>query len=93
MTAIDQSLSTLGTDYIDLMLIHAPQPWNDFRGGDYSAGNLAAWRALEDALEAGKVRSIGVSNFLRQDLENILEHGTVAPQRQPDPGGRRQHTR
>lgn len=37
--AIDGSLETLGLDYIDLMLIHSPQPWNDFRGGDYAQGN------------------------------------------------------
>jgi diketogulonate reductase-like aldo/keto reductase len=79
LAAIDGSLEKLGLDYIDLMLIHAPQPWNDFRGGDYSTGNLAAWQALEDAHRAGKIRSIGVSNFLQADLENILEHGTVAP--------------
>lgn len=79
VAAIDQSLSTLDIGHIDLMLIHAPQPWNDFRGGDYSAGNLAAWRALEDAYQAGKLRSIGVSNFLQEDLDNILAHGTVAP--------------
>ena len=79
VTAIDQSLSTLDIDYVDLMLIHAPQPWDDFRGGDYSAGNQAAWRALEDAHKAGTLRSIGVSNFLPEDLDDILEHGTVAP--------------
>jgi diketogulonate reductase-like aldo/keto reductase len=79
LAAIDGSLEKLGLDYIDLMLIHAPQPWNDFREGDYSTGNLAAWQALEEAHRAGKIRSIGVSNFLQADLENILEHGTVAP--------------
>jgi diketogulonate reductase-like aldo/keto reductase len=79
VTAIDGSLATMGLDYIDLMLIHAPQPWNDFRGGNYSAGNLAAWRALEEAYQAGKLRAIGVSNFLPADLENIIEHGTVTP--------------
>lgn len=77
--AIERSLSVLDLDYIDLMLIHAPQPWDDFRGGGYSDGNLAAWRALEDAHNAGKLRSIGVSNFLKQDLDNIFEHSTVAP--------------
>lgn len=78
--AIDGSLETLGLDYIDLMLIHSPQPWNDFRGGDYAEGNRAAWRALEDAYKAGKIRSIGVSNFQQQDLENLLKDCTVAPQ-------------
>lgn len=79
VAAIDGSLAKLGLDYIDLMLIHAPQPWEDFRGGDYAAGNLAAWRALEEAYQAGKLRTIGASNFLESDLENILAHGTVAP--------------
>lgn len=77
--AIDESLAKLGLDYIDLMLIHAPQPWSDFRGGDYADGNRQAWQALENAHKAGKLRAIGVSNFLEPDLDNILQHGTVAP--------------
>jgi diketogulonate reductase-like aldo/keto reductase len=80
LAAIDGSLATLGLEYIDLMLIHSPQPWNDFRGGDYADGNRQAWRALEDAHRVGKLRSIGVSNFQQQDLENILDSCTVAPQ-------------
>src|SRR4051812_34401124 len=79
VAAIDGSLKTLGLDYIDLMLIHAPQPWEDFRGGDYAEGNREAWRALEGAHQAGKLRSIGVSNFLREDLDNVLEGSAVAP--------------
>lgn len=77
--AIEKSLATLDIGYIDLMLIHAPQPWDDFRGGDYDEGNRQAWRALENAHKTGKIRAIGVSNFLQSDLENILDHGTVAP--------------
>lgn len=79
VAAIEESLAMLDIGYIDLMLIHAPQPWDDFRGGDYAEGNLAAWRALEEAYQAGKIRAIGVSNFLRPDLDNILDHGAVAP--------------
>ncbi|MGV9928531.1 aldo/keto reductase [Nocardia rhamnosiphila] len=78
--AIDGSLATLGLDHIDLMLIHSPQPWDDFRGGDYAEGNRDTWRALEDACRAGKLRSIGVSNFEQRDLDNILSTCTVAPQ-------------
>jgi diketogulonate reductase-like aldo/keto reductase len=77
--AIDGSLATLGLDHIDLMLIHSPQPWNDFRGGDYSEGNREAWRALEDAHKAGKIRAIGVSNFEQPDIENILNACTITP--------------
>ena len=79
VAAIDGSLQTLGLDVIDLMLIHSPQPWKDFRGGDYAEGNREAWRALEDAQKAGKLRAIGVSNFQQQDLENILDSCTVVP--------------
>jgi diketogulonate reductase-like aldo/keto reductase len=79
VAAIDGSLKSLGLDYIDLMLIHSPQPWDDFRGGDYAEGNREAWRALDHAYTAGKIRSIGVSNFLREDLESILQGSTVTP--------------
>ena len=56
VAAIDGSLSTLGLDHVDLMLIHSPQPWNDFRGGAYAEGNREAWRAFEGAYKAGKLR-------------------------------------
>lgn len=78
--AIEKSLRTLGVDYIDLMLIHSPRPWTKFCGSDrYFEGNLEAWRALEEAHKAGKIRAIGVSNFDQVDLENILDKGTVKP--------------
>lgn len=80
VAAIEGSLATLDLDYIDLMLIHSPQPWDDFRGGDYSEGNREAWRALEDAYHAGKLRSIGLSNFQQDDIANIQKTATVAPQ-------------
>ena len=77
--AIDGSLRAMGLDHIDLMLIHSPQPWDDFRGGDYAEGNRQAWKALEEAHQEGKIRSIGVSNFLQSDLESLLETATVVP--------------
>ena len=80
VSAIDGSLTLLGLDYLDLMLIHSPQPWNDWRGGAYAEGNREAWRALEEAHDAGKLRSIGVSNFEQADLENIFSVCTVPPQ-------------
>ncbi|MEZ2371327.1 aldo/keto reductase [Arthrobacter sp. RCC_34] len=80
VAAVERSLATMGLDYLDLMLIHSPQPWNDFRGGDYAEGNRAAWKALEEAYQAGKIRAIGVSNFLREDLESLLETAAVVPQ-------------
>lgn len=76
---INASLGKLGLDYIDLMLIHAPQPWEDFRGGNYRNGNREAWRALEDAYKHGTLRSIGISNFKEDDIENIMSTCTVTP--------------
>jgi len=78
--AIQQSLDDLNVDYVDLMIIHSPQPWNSFRDGKhYEDGNVAAWKALEEFYKAGKIRAIGVSNFEKVDIENILAHGTVKP--------------
>ena len=80
VAAIDGSLQKIGLDFIDLMIIHSPQPWTDFREGErFFEGNREAWRALEDAYNAGKLRAIGVSNFEQVDLENILENGTISP--------------
>lgn len=80
--SIDESLAKLGLDYVDQMIIHSPQPWVKVNQSDdrYEEGNLAAWRALEEAQAAGKVRVIGVSNFLEGDIQNILANGTVKPQ-------------
>jgi diketogulonate reductase-like aldo/keto reductase len=78
--AIDGSLKSLGMDYIDLMIIHSPQPWTEFHKGEhFFEGNLEAWCALEEAYSAGKLRAIGVSNFEKVDLDNILDNGTVKP--------------
>ncbi|MFX6819291.1 aldo/keto reductase, partial [Acinetobacter baumannii] len=73
-------LRALGLYHIDLLLIHSPQPWAEFREGEhFFEGNLEAWRALEEAYAAGKVRAIGVSNFEAADLDNLLDNGNVAP--------------
>ncbi|MCA9641248.1 MAG: aldo/keto reductase, partial [Myxococcales bacterium] len=78
--AIEGSLKTLGLDSIDLMLIHSPQPWMRFGEEDrFLEGNRAAWRALEEAYRAGKLRAIGVSNFERVDLENVFDACSVKP--------------
>jgi diketogulonate reductase-like aldo/keto reductase len=78
--SIDGSLRALGLEFIDLMIIHSPQPWTDFRDGDhFFEGNLEVWRALEEAHAAGRLRAIGVSNFEQVDLDNILQNGTIRP--------------
>lgn len=66
--SIDESLRKLGTDYIDLMLLH--QPFGD---------RYNAYRALEEALKAGKVRAIGVSNFYPDHLIDLCHFMDVTP--------------
>jgi diketogulonate reductase-like aldo/keto reductase len=74
----ETSLKTLGTDYVDLYLIHAPWPWSD-RGGDYTEGTIQAWKALEEIYKSGRAKAIGVSNFNVDDLKSILGNGTITP--------------
>ena len=81
-TCIEASLKRLNVDYIDLMLIHAPKPWPQMRtelGHRYEKENVEVYRALEEAYEAGKLRSIGVSNFNIGDIQNILDNCKVVP--------------
>lgn len=78
--SIDETLQKMGLDYLDQMIIHSPQPWNEFRVEKrYFEENREVWRALEDAQAAGKVRVIGVSNFLRDDLESLFHGCRVRP--------------
>ena len=78
--SIDGTLEKMGLTYLDQMIIHSPQPWREFREKKrYFEENKAVWRALEDTQAAGKVRIIGVSNFLRDDLENLLADCRVRP--------------
>ena len=78
--SIDESLQKMQLDYIDLIIIHSPQPWAEFRTEKrYFEENREVWRALEDAYEAGKVRAIGVSNFLTDDLQNLLADCRIRP--------------
>lgn len=68
LAAIDSSLGRLGLDYLDLYLIH--QPFSDVHG---------AWRAMEEAHRAGKLRAIGLSNFQPDRLMDIAAFNEVAP--------------
>ena len=78
--SIGETLGRMGLDYLDLMIIHSPQPWEEWRGERrYFEENRQAWRALEDAYKAGKVRAIGVSNFLIDDLESLLPYCEIKP--------------
>jgi len=78
---IDETLKKMGLDYLDMMIIHSPQPWVKVNQCDdrYVEGNRAAWRALEDAYKEGKLRAIGVSNFQISDLNSLMETCTIKP--------------
>ena len=79
--SIDESLARLGVDYIDLMLIHCPQPWLLYgnKRKRFFKENIEVWRAMEEAYEAGKLKAIGVSNFAIDDLENIINNCKIKP--------------
>ncbi len=66
--ALDESLQRLGLEYVDLLLLHWPVD-----------GSPVAWKELEQALAAGKVRSIGLSNFMENDLAQILAVAETIP--------------
>ena len=78
--SIDESLKKLNLKYIDLILIHCPQPWMLYGSRRrFFKENVNVWRALEDAYKEGKVRAIGVSNFNIDDLKNIMDHCEIKP--------------
>ena len=79
---IRDSLARLGCGYIDLVLIHGPKPippTPETEAKDYFEENLTVWKALEDAIEEGIIRSAGVSNFTVQDIRNIVENCRIKP--------------
>ena len=71
----------MGLDYLDMMIIHSPQPWVEVNRSEdrYVEGNRAAWRALEDAYKAGKLKVIGISNFQIGDIESLLQTAEIKP--------------
>jgi 2,5-diketo-D-gluconate reductase A len=70
--AFDLSARKLGVDYLDLLILHQPTPKQFDR-------TLEAYRALETLLSDGKVRSIGVSNFKKGQLDQLMEQRTIVP--------------
>lgn len=74
--SIDESLQLLGLNYLDLVLIHWPTSILEVAG---DAGRLDTWKGVEEAKAAGKVKSIGVSNFLVKHLKPMLEKVTDKP--------------
>jgi 2,5-diketo-D-gluconate reductase A len=71
--AFDDTLEALGSDYVDLFLIHWPLP--TLYGGDF----ISTWHTLEEFYRDGRARSIGVSNFQAAHLHRIVQESTVVP--------------
>ena len=77
---LESSLTNLGVDYLDLFLLHYPACWGTLCGGVEPQGTWRdSWRALEELQRAGKVRSIGVSNFDVNELRELAEWARVEP--------------
>ena len=75
--ACERSLNRLQTDYLDLYLIHWPKVNEE--DTDWKERCQETWRAMEELVREGKVRAIGLSNFLPHHLDAILETATIKP--------------
>ena len=86
--ALDTSLRDLGTDYLDLYLMHWPSPFArgtslmPKKDGKIQTGDtdyIDTWKAMEQTLKTGKARAIGISNFSKAELERLLSETTIVP--------------
>ena len=75
--ALDRSLARLGTDYLDLYLMHWPNPIQ-FRG-IWEEAMVETWRAFEELYHEGKIRAIGVSNFHPKHIETLMKYASIKP--------------
>ena len=77
LKAFDASMSRLGLDYLDLYLIHTPavQRWHT----DWTEINLSTWKAFERLYKEGRIKAIGVSNFLPHHLQPLMEKAEICP--------------
>lgn len=77
LAAFEVTMEKLGLEYLDLYLIHWPAIQKQF--ADWQEINAQTWKAFEDLYAKGKIRAIGVSNFLPQHLSPLLESAAVKP--------------
>ena len=76
--ALEKSLQRLQTDYVDIYMIHWPRA-TGADDEDWKTLDLETWRAMEEMVDEGKVRHLGVSNFLPHHLKNLLENCRIRP--------------
>ncbi|KAG0721132.1 1,5-anhydro-D-fructose reductase [Chionoecetes opilio] len=89
LPTLKESLGNLGLQYLDLYLIHWPMGYKEGVGRFPSDSNgktiysevdyLETWLAMEEAFRSGLVKSIGVSNFNKKQIERVLKEGTIKP--------------
>lgn len=77
--SIEQSMEKLGVTYLDLVLIHWPNPKAVRENGAWRKRNAEVWSAMEELYQEGKVRAIGVSNFMISHLDELLKTAKVIP--------------
>ena len=77
--AFEGTLTALDTDYLDMYLIHWPIPTLKMQEKEWKQLDIDTWRAMEELYKTGKIKAIGVSNFLPHHLANILENCEVKP--------------
>jgi len=76
----EETLRRLGTDYLDLYLIHAPNPWDiDQNSLENMELNIESWKMMEELYREGKIRAIGVSNFNCEQIEILKKHTSIVP--------------
>ena len=74
--SFEESLEKLDMDYVDLLLIHWPRPDAE---SDWKKLDIETWKAFEKIYKEGKTKAIGVSNFLNNHMQNILDNCEVVP--------------
>jgi diketogulonate reductase-like aldo/keto reductase len=77
--AINTSLAKLGLDYLDLYLVHWPNPAGIRDNIGFAKRNADVWRAMEEAVEVGKIKSIGISNFMPHHIEELMKTAKIKP--------------
>lgn len=80
LAEFEGTIQRLGVEYLDLYLIHAPKPWGaDGDGSEYMTLNIDTWKAFIKLYEEGKIRAIGVSNFMPMHIQPLIEATGFAP--------------